>query len=156
MISEKILLISSLVVASLVSSCSPGNSDNTAEIKAEPQTSYNSAAPAETYTETEYPYDPNGRLGFKPDAENFTNYLNSGDWGKGKEFVFSYLDKCKFLPSSDNEVWHELDLRNPKRFGCFYGFLKQISPVGEEVCELDYVWVWERDDGDQTIFWSCE
>ena len=108
MISKKILLISSLVVAFLVSSCSPGNSDNTAEIKAEP----------------EFSYDPNGPLGFRPDAENFTKFLNTLDWGKGVEVTFSHLDQCFFGGGYSQ---------------CSYGFSEEVSPLGVDRCEINWV-----------------
>ena len=73
-------------------------------------------------------YDPDGPAGFKADPENFTGYLNSLDWGKGKKVVFSYLDKCR-----------EENNKGKYSYRCGYGFVFVKSPVEDSKCEIRWV-----------------
>ena len=129
MIYKKILLVSSFVVASLITSCSAINPDAPAETKKDPQTSDNPDDLAGSKVDAISSYDPDGPAGFKADPENFTGYLNSLDWGKGKKVVFSHLDKCR--EKIKEGVYFD--------YSCRYGFVFVNSPVEDSKCEISKV-----------------
>ena len=77
-------------------------------------------------------YDENGPLGFKETPQNYTKYLHSLDWGKGKTVRFKNLDKCESFKKF-YKYFSDIDVG----YTCKYGFVTVSDPTGERKCEID-------------------